>query len=116
MLVEHGGGLQIVDRFNVFPGGEPTHVIDVAHNAKINCHFREQIVQIFHHEYGSRHIRDVLAIFSVLPGFRLKHGKMRLHEIDIDHAQIVLKSDPAMPVGVKGTLRNPQQDGQSHEP
>ena len=41
---------------------------------------------------------------------------MGLHEIDIDHAYIVLKSDPAVPMGVKGTLHKPQQGGQSPDP
>ena len=90
-LIEHGGGLQIIDSFDVLPGGEASYVIHVSHNPEIEHHLRKQIVQVFHNKDRTGHIGNVFTVFCALAGFWLKHSEMRLHEIDVNDTEVIFE-------------------------
>ena len=90
-LIEHGGGLQIIDSLDVLPGGEASYVINISHNPEIEHHLSKQIVQVFHNKNRTSHIGDVFTVFCAIAGFWLKHGEMCLHEIDANDTEVILK-------------------------
>jgi len=48
-------------------------------------------VQVFHNKNRTGHIGYVFTVFSALAGLWLKHGEMRLHEIDVNDTEVIFE-------------------------